>query len=78
MDKYFSLEVWKQKQHNMCLACEGNGFHLQPTPIYFPATHEMAMDAGDSNLAGEPVYVGDEYEQIPCQECNGLGYIKIS
>lgn len=59
----------------ICPSCEGQGYIVQPYPIFWPATREMAMDGCDLSLEGSPVYIGDEYEQIICEFCNGIGFL---
>lgn len=58
----------------VCIACGGRGWNAVEVPHMERVTREMALDAGDSDLEGSEVVFGSDYEQQPCQNCNGTGF----
>lgn len=54
---------------DLCPMCRGErGRYVE---VVVQITREMAMDAGDLNLEGEPWHWGDEWRE--CPECGGTG-----
>jgi hypothetical protein len=43
-------------------------------PIYEGASHEMAMDAGDPDLEGYPIHMGNESEYVPIHRATNDDY----
>lgn len=53
-----------------CVVCNGYGYE-EKTVLQGYVTHEMAIDGGDRQLEGQPVY---EDIKILCDHCQGSGY----
>lgn len=55
----------------VCAVCDGAGTIAEPHYGY--VSQEMASDAGEPSMEGEPIQTGTE--DVPCFNCNGLGGI---
>lgn len=54
-----------------CPECEGDGYVREET-LTGIVSHEMAIDAGDKSLEGQPIY---EFLQVVCEYCWGSGWV---